>query len=75
MIKIMDRGSGIPESELPYIFEKFYRATNVNQFQGTGLGLSICAGIIEAHKGTIHASNRPDGGTVFEICLPISEGT
>ncbi len=59
--------------ELPHIFNKFYRASNVQSINGTGLGLSICAGIVEAHNGTIHAFNRPEGGTIFEVELPLED--
>lgn len=71
VFQIADHGPGIPESELPHIFTKFYRASNVAQYNGTGLGLSICAGIVEAHNGTIRAYNRPEGGAIFEVRLPM----
>jgi two-component system sensor histidine kinase KdpD len=70
VLQVADQGPGIPELELPHIFNKFYRASNVTNVNGTGLGLSICAGIIEAHTGSICAFNRPEGGAIFEIRLP-----
>jgi two-component system, OmpR family, sensor histidine kinase KdpD len=70
VFQVADSGSGIPEKELPHIFNKFYRASNVTYKNGTGLGLSICSGIVEAHNGTIRAFNRPEGGAVFEVRLP-----
>lgn len=71
-IRIADRGKGIPEASLPQLFEKFYRAPGARS-GGTGLGLSIARGFIEAHGGTIRASNQPEGGACFLIELPVSE--
>jgi two-component system sensor histidine kinase KdpD len=71
VFQIADTGTGIPEMELPHIFNKFYRASNVQSINGTGLGLSICAGIVEAHNGSIRAFNRPEGGAIFEVELPL----
>ena len=77
MVEIADRGSGIPETELGHIFEKFYRvapgreARLTNPVPGSGLGLAICKGIIEAHSGQIWAENRQGGGSIFSFWLPI----
>jgi two-component system sensor histidine kinase KdpD len=70
-VEIADRGIGIPEEELRHIFERFYRASSSNGRSGSGLGLSICEGLVELHKGRIHAENRKDGGARFVIQLPI----
>lgn len=72
VLEVADRGIGIPEADLPHIFEKFYRAQTAGGHQGSGLGLSICQGIVEAHGGTIAARNRPGGGTCFIIRLPLN---
>jgi two-component system, OmpR family, sensor histidine kinase KdpD len=71
-LAIADRGSGIPEEELPHIFDKFYRHHQLPQASGAGLGLSICKGIVEAHGGVITARNRPNGGAVFTVYLPVA---
>jgi two-component system sensor histidine kinase KdpD len=63
-IIVEDNGPGIPESEIPKVFDKFYRLKNVS-IGGTGLGLSIVKGFIEAHSGTIKLSNRKQGGARF----------
>lgn len=73
VLEVVDRGVGIPEDELPHIFEKFYRAASVSGVGGTGLGLSICQGIVEAHGGTIQAANRPGGGAIFTLMLPLEQ--
>jgi two-component system sensor histidine kinase KdpD len=70
-VKVADRGAGIPPEDLQQIFEKFYRVKRPNSMGGTGLGLSICKGIIQAHGGAITAENRPGGGTIITISLPV----
>ncbi len=69
-IIIEDEGSGIPESSLSKIFEKFYRVPGTPT-GGTGLGLSIVKSIVEAHEGSIYAENRTSGGARFVIELPL----
>ncbi len=69
-ITITDTGIGIPEEELPHIFDRFYRVDKARTAQsGSGLGLAICRWIVTAHGGEIVARNRPGGGTAFEIRL------
>lgn len=70
-VKIADHGMGIPPEDLQQVFEKFYRVKRPNSVGGTGLGLSICKGIIQAHGGAIAAENRPGGGTIIAISLPL----
>jgi two-component system sensor histidine kinase KdpD len=71
-IQISDEGPGIPATELPRLFDKFYRgATAAWKPAGTGLGLAISRGFLEAMGGAIAASNRQDrSGAVFTITLP-----
>lgn len=73
ILEVADHGPGIPEADLPHIFEKFYRSPNSQHIRGTGLGLSICEGIVEAHGGVIQAANRAEGGAVFSIALPVHD--
>lgn len=68
-IQVMDRGQGFPESELEFIFNKFYRGKDA-QAGGTGLGLSIVKGFVESHHGTVTAENRQNGGAIFTIKIP-----
>ena len=68
-IQVMDRGNGFPDSELMYLFEKFYRGKN-SKVGGTGLGLSIVKGFVEAQKGRVIAENRENGGARFSIMIP-----
>lgn len=69
-IQVMDRGQGFPVSELNAVFNKFYRGKDAKA-GGTGLGLSIVKGFIEAHKGTVIAENRQNGGAIFTIKIPV----
>ena len=70
-ISVVDQGTGIPPDDLERIFDKFYRVHRSEQVAGTGLGLAICKGIVEAHGGRIWAENRPGGGAILTIALPI----
>jgi signal transduction histidine kinase len=73
-ITIADHGIGIKASELPYIFNRFYRADtsrNKEKVDGYGLGLAIAKRVVELHHGSITASSKPDKGTKFIIKLPI----
>jgi two-component system sensor histidine kinase KdpD len=67
---VADRGPGIPQEELPHVFEKFYRGAKAPS-GGTGLGLSIVEGFIRAHGGSVHGANRPGGGAEFRIQVPV----
>ncbi len=69
LLTVADRGPGIPVEWLPRIFDKFFRAPNAPT-GGSGLGLTIVKGFVEAHGGTVSASNRPGGGAIFSMRLP-----
>jgi signal transduction histidine kinase len=72
VLVVRDQGLGIPESELPHIFEPFRRASNVSgNISGTGLGLASVRQIIEQHGGTISVSSQERSGTTFVIQLPL----
>ncbi len=68
-ISVSDRGNGIQEDEIEFIFDKFYRS-NKSQTGGTGLGLSIAKGFVEAHNGTLLVTNNNTGGATFTISIP-----
>ena len=72
-ISIDDTGSGIESDDLPYIFERFYRAdrSRTGTTGGSGLGLSIVKAIITAHGGTIRAESTPGQGTSIVFSLPL----
>jgi two-component system sensor histidine kinase KdpD len=74
MVKVADHGSGIDPEKTDELFRKFVRADDSSDGQRTGLGLAISKAIVEAHSGSINASNRETGGAVFTFSLPV-EGT
>ena len=74
LLQVCDSGMGIPPSELPYIFDRFYRASNVSKdIPGTGLGLAIVRSIVDNHHGRIWVESSSGQGTKFSILLPISD--
>ncbi|MBA3636625.1 MAG: cell wall metabolism sensor histidine kinase WalK [Actinomycetota bacterium] len=72
IISVTDRGCGIPESEIPYIFDRFYRAQGSSRADGTGLGLALAHEITDHLGGEIHVHSRPDAGSIFSVLLPLA---
>jgi len=74
-ILVTDHGVGVPEEERDRIFDRFYRATNVQGVteSGIGLGLYICRRIVEAHAGRIWVEPAPGGGSTFVVSIPAAE--
>jgi signal transduction histidine kinase len=75
-ISVTDTGAGIPPSQLPHIFEKFYQADNqgASSLGGTGLGLAIAKQIVVAHGGSITADSTLAVGSTFTVRLPVRAG-
>jgi len=75
IISIADDGIGVPEEELESIFQRFYRVNDqiIKSTPGAGLGLYISQMIVEGHGGRIWASNRSQGGSVFNFSLPLEQ--
>ncbi|NJL91847.1 MAG: PAS domain-containing sensor histidine kinase [Coleofasciculaceae cyanobacterium SM2_1_6] len=71
IIRISDRGIGIPPEDLPHLFEPFHRGRNVSNIPGTGLGLHIVKQFIDLHQGQIKVDSQLNIGTTFTITLPI----
>ncbi|WAC20389.1 PAS domain S-box protein [Luteolibacter sp. SL250] len=69
---IRDEGIGIPEEDLPSLFEAFRRGSNVGQTPGTGLGLVIVKQSVELHRGDISVETRQGAGTTFTVTIPLS---
>jgi heavy metal sensor kinase len=72
--QVRDTGIGISETDLPNVFERFYRAdkARTRELGGVGLGLSIGRWITEVHAGTIEVHSSPGRGSIFEVRLPIA---
>jgi two-component system OmpR family sensor kinase len=69
-LEISDTGAGIPEDQLPLVFERFYRADAARSAEGVGLGLSIARQIAEAHGGALRARSKLGEGSTFTLLLP-----
>jgi two-component system sensor histidine kinase KdpD len=72
VVEIRDSGRGFTPGPEERVFEKFYRGEHVGA-AGAGLGLPICRAIVEAHGGSISAENRPTGGALVRVVLPLGE--
>ena len=74
-MSVVDTGVGIPEEDIPFIFERFYKAdkARTRDLGGTGLGLSIAKNIVDAHEGIIYVKRNEFGGTTFTCIFPKEE--
>ena len=68
---VKDNGPGIPERDLPHVFERYWQAKKTAHL-GAGLGLAIARGIAESHGGSVSVANSADGGAVFSFTIPIA---
>ncbi len=74
VMRVRDRGIGIPEEELSRLFTPFFRASNTGKIKGTGLGLSIIKEFVEIHAGTIAVQSKAGHGTTVVVHLPLISG-
>ena len=75
VLSVADSGPGIPDADLPRIFERFYRvdkarSRNTRDPGGTGLGLAIVKHLVGLHGGKVSVANRPEGGAIFTLEIP-----
>jgi two-component system OmpR family sensor kinase len=75
VIEVADTGPGIPEDELPRVWEELYRGDSARGISGSGLGLALVRAIIHRHNGKVTVRSRPGQGTVFSMQLPTVEVT
>jgi len=74
ILQVIDTGIGIPSRDLPYVFDKFYRASNCNtEISGSGLGLAIVRSIVESHSGRVWVESASGAGSTFTIVLPLPQ--
>jgi two-component system, OmpR family, sensor histidine kinase MprB len=71
-LEVRDRGPGVPADELPHLFDRFFRGAHTRAHNGSGLGLAIVAQVVDAHRGTVGATNAPDGGLLVRLTLPVA---
>ena len=72
LVRVRDFGPGIPEAELPFVKQKFYKGSS--KARGSGIGLAVCDEIIQLHGGTFEIGNAEGGGAVVTIALPVQKG-
>jgi two-component system OmpR family sensor kinase len=70
VIEVADTGLGVPDDELPHIFEELYRGQEARGLEGSGLGLALAKAVVERHGGAVTAQSRPGQGSVFSLRLP-----
>jgi len=73
-LTVTDDGPGVDPADLPFIFDRFYRAQGARGTAGAGLGLAICRALVEAQGGTVVADEAPGGGARFTVLLPAAGG-
>jgi two-component system sensor histidine kinase MprB len=69
-LSVRDHGPGVAAEELPYLFDRFYRARSTNHLHGSGLGLAIVKQVVDAHGGTVQALPAEDGGLLVRVRFP-----
>ena len=70
-VLVRDHGPGIAESDLPHVFERFYRSDQSRGLPGSDLGLAIVHHVAKTHGGQVHAENAADGGALLSFSLPV----
>ena len=71
---VRDHGPGISEEDVPFVFDRFYRAPSARSMPGSGLGLAIVRQVAEAHGGTVVVEAPEGGGTQMRLTLPSENG-
>lgn len=75
VVEVADTGPGIPENELPLVWEELYRGQSARGISGSGLGLALVKAIAERHKGQVSIRSRSGQGTVITLRLPVADAT
>jgi two-component system sensor histidine kinase BaeS len=74
-LEVLDNGPGIPDDDLPHVFQRFWRGANGDKASGSGIGLAVVAELVAAHHGSVTAANAPSGGARFIVTLPAAPPT
>jgi two-component system sensor histidine kinase BaeS len=72
VLAVRDTGPGIPEDELPRVFDRFWRGRRAGGTPGSGIGLAVVDELVRAHGGSVEVGNAEGGGTVFGVTLPLA---
>lgn len=75
VVEVADTGPGIPEGEIPHVWEELYRGEGARGVTGSGLGLALVRSIVIRHGGRVTLRSRPEQGTLFTLWLPVGEVT
>src|SRR5665647_1318795 len=70
-VSVKDEGLGISAEQLPFIFQRFFRAEKARNIEGIGLGLYLCERIIKAHQGRVWAESKEGKGSAFYFSIPL----
>ena len=73
-VTVLDRGPGVDGTDLPHLFDRFFRSVNARSRPGSGLGLSIVREVAQRHGGTVFAEPRPGGGAAIGFTVPVRTG-
>jgi signal transduction histidine kinase len=73
VICVKDEGIGIAEDDIPHLFERYYRGSNVASIVGTGIGLFLVKVVVDLHLGSINVQSHKGSGSQFEVRLPLGE--
>jgi signal transduction histidine kinase len=71
ILVVKDNGIGIPDDEIKFIYDPFFRASNTRDFEGYGIGLPLTRNIVRIHKGSIHVESKLNHGTTVTLAFPI----
>lgn len=73
-LSVSDTGVGIPETDQPHVFERFWRSPQSAEIAGSGIGLAVVAELVRAHNGHIQLASTPGAGTTVTVTLPLADG-
>ena len=74
-LTVADDGPGVPDDALPHVFDRFFRADEARALPGSGLGLAIVEQVVQGHGGVITLGNRPGGGAIATLTLPLADAS
>lgn len=74
-LTVSDDGPGIPDADLPHVFERFWRGSGTGGVGGSGIGLAVVAELVAAHGGTVTAGTGPAGGARFTVSIPVESSS